>query len=210
MHLKELRRTYDAVFSLGCTCLTATQLKRAGLRKESGPFDWMYSYGLSHINKVLRNEFDSYMEPENLIAEGLDYHHVNYLVRDREYGLVSAHDFSIEHNTPADLSAAYPEFRERTDRRTTRMLERLQSSKSILFVRVGGERNEIIELEQILQDKVKGDFALLVVNYANEARLWHDDYNLPHTCVVQFPAANEVWKGNNFYWDTVFYQVKLV
>ncbi|MBY9079506.1 peptidase [Paenibacillus sp. HN-1] len=209
MHLKELRRNYDAVFSLGCTCVTATQLKRAGLRKESGPFDWMYSYGLSHINKALRNEFNGYMQHENLVTEGLDYHSVNYLVRDDEYGLVSAHDFSIQLNTPTNL-VSYPEFRERTNRRTERLLERMQTSESILFVRVGGEPEEIIELEQILQDKVKGDFALLVVNYAKEARLWYDDYNLPHTCVVQFPAANEVWKGNNFYWDTVFYQMKLV
>ena len=207
MRLPDIWGYYDYIFSLGPNCVTAVQLKRCGLRKESGPFDWMFTDHTSGLSRVIQNEFDGYMNLQNLRVEGHDYYRMNYLVKDNRYGLVSAHDFDLKLN-PDGILLTYPQVIEKIRRRSQRLMERMKSSRRILFVRAATPLQEVIGLEDVLFRKVSGDFRLLIVNYGPKAEIWGDSQLLQRTCMVQFPEGNDIWTGNNEYWDTVLFGVK--
>ncbi len=144
MNLKEIKGQYNAVFSLGHLCLTAIQLKNNDLRPFSGPLDWVTIHSLTDLNLLLRNRFTGFMEPKNLRVIGYNTgkkkkeEGSTIYVSDDFYNIGSVHDFDVNQNT-LDHLATYPEVIEKYNRRIDRFIEKMSTSKRILFVRTEGE-----------------------------------------------------------------------
>lgn len=66
MKLQDVKKDYGLIVSLGSSCAPAINLKRYGLRKFSMPLDWMISYSLADVNRLLKNEFKNFMDFRNL------------------------------------------------------------------------------------------------------------------------------------------------
>ncbi len=197
MKLAELKGDYDGIFSLGDLCLASIQLKKNNLRPYSGVLDWMGSPQLSDVNRLLMNRFDGFMELENLRVVG-DANEEMLLVLDEFYQILSNHDFSKVRNTPAHL-AAYPEVKNKFDRRIQRFLDKADRGQRLLFIRTEGEFYDAYDLQAVLTDLVRHDFRVLLVNHADVGGIVELDWPLEKVCAVRFPNS-EKWEGNNHLW----------
>ncbi|WP_314591427.1 DUF1796 family putative cysteine peptidase [Paenibacillus terrigena] len=201
MKLAEIKRTYDAVYSLGYNCYPAQRLERYQLRPYSGVIDWMYSHSLSGVSSLLRNHFANFMELTNMSIQGELFNGFNYLVQDRSYGIESAHDFLVSEQ-PEGILRKYPEFKDTLNRRIQRFLAKMNTSKSIFFFRLGGTYEEAVELESMLSMIVKHDFCVLLVNPIPHAALIECDWPLAKVCVIQAP---DQWdEKSDEIWSTIF------
>ncbi|MFP7274543.1 DUF1796 family putative cysteine peptidase [Bacillus paralicheniformis] len=215
MNLKEIKGQYNAVFSLGHLCLTAIQLKNNDLRPFSGPLDWVTIHSLTDLNLLLRNRFTDFMEPKNLRVIGYNTGEKKeegstIYVSDDFYNIGSVHDFDANQNT-LDHLATYPEVIEKYNRRIDRFIEKMSTSKRILFVRTEGEGSfkEAQELELVLSDLVQHDFSVLLVKHSKVNGIVEKNWPLEKTCTVELPDK-EIWESNNDLWASLFKGITLV
>lgn len=205
MRLTDLKGNYDAIFSLGDLCLASLQLRKINLRPFAGPLDWMSSPSLPNVSRLLKNRFAGYMDKSNLIpsgySTGVDSSEQYLCLTDMGYQIVSSHDFKASQNTFSNL-ATYPEVRAKFDRRIKRFLEMLSTGKRILFIRTEGSFDEVLELETVLSELVKNDFAILLVNHTGTNQLIEKDWPVEKVCAIDLPNI-EKWEGNNHYWRDI-------
>ncbi|MCM3197169.1 DUF1796 family putative cysteine peptidase [Priestia megaterium] len=211
MSLKDIKGTYDAIFSLGDLCLASIQLRKNNLRPFAGPLDWMSSPSLSSVNRLLENRFEGFMELSNLnptaYSTGVDSADPYLVVVDEAYQIVSSHDFKADENTLTHL-VTYPEVKNKLNKRIQRFLEKMSTSQRILFVRTEATFSEVLELESILSNMVKKEFHILVVNHSNINDMVEKSWPLKRVTVLEFPN-NEIWNGNDNYWKSVLDEVSL-
>jgi hypothetical protein len=201
MKLNELKGSYDAIFSLGDLCLAAIQLEKNQLRPFAGVLDWMASYNLSDVNRVLANRFAGFMEYANLSVVGSASDKL-YLVLDTEYNFISNHDFFTHNNFPPHL-AAFPEIKTKYNRRVARFLEKMDHAQNILFIRTEGTYEQTVELEAILSKLVKNNFKLLMIQHSvHVTDLVEMEWNLPNVCPIQLPDQDR-WEGNHELWARI-------
>ncbi|WP_438349686.1 DUF1796 family putative cysteine peptidase [Paenibacillus sp. FA6] len=200
MRLAELKGEYDSIFSLGDLCLASIQLKKNNLRLFSGVLDWVGSPQLSEVNRLLMNRFTGFMELDNLRVVG-DAGEEMLLVSEDAYHIFSNHDFTKASNTYTNLSA-YPEVKQKFDRRIQRFLEKMESCQRILFVRTEGSLQDVYDLQTVLTGLVKHDFRILLINHAPVGGIVELDWPLDKVCAVQFPNG-EKWVGNDEIWKTM-------
>ncbi|MEK0316722.1 DUF1796 family putative cysteine peptidase [Cohnella sp. 56] len=200
MRLSEIKGEYDGIFSLGYLCLTAIQLERNGLRPYAGPLDWLASYTLPDVSRLLRNRCEGLMARDHLHYEGTfaDTHH---LIRETAYNLILNHDFFAHDNDPHRLER-YPAVKSKYDYLTARFLERAANGRRLLFVRCGGSREEVEELRDALDGFVAHDYVLLHVCESAAAKtLKENDWALARVCAVELPGEHDaVWTGNHRLW----------
>jgi hypothetical protein len=206
MSLEKIKGSYDTVFSLGHLCLGAIQLKKFNLRPFSGVLDWVASYSLRDVNRLLEKQFAGFMELPNLKVVG-HASELDLLVSDEAYNIHFNHDFKTNKNTVSHL-AAYPEVKLKYDRRVERFLEKMATSKRILFIRTEGTFEEVQELETILSGMVKNDFRILVVNHTDVNGMVEINWPLQRVSVVELPNG-EIWNSNDHYWSMIFNGVHL-
>lgn len=206
MSLEDIKGNYDAVFSLGNVCLGAIQLKKFNLRPFSGVLDWVSTYSLPDVNRLLQNRFAGFLDPPNLKVLGYATD-LDLLVQDQVYNIYFNHDFKTDKNTVDNL-ADYPEVKEKYNRRIARFLKKMETCQRILFIRTEGTFEEIKELVTILSEMVKNDFQLLVVNHTKVNVMMEQNWNLEKVTVVELPD-DEKWDSNDHYWATIFSGVHL-
>ncbi|GGA05447.1 amino acid permease [Paenibacillus marchantiophytorum] len=202
MKLSEIKGSYDAFFSLGDSCFPAIQLEKNKLRPYAGVLDWMVSGDLSQVNRLLNNRFNSFMEFKNLKVVGEDYGPFNYIVRDETYHIDSAHDFSVKKNTIANLES-YPEIKEKYDRRIERFLDKLETSRRLLFIRTGGNRKQVEELQMTLSKLVKHDFRILFGQYTDRENILETNWPIERVCTIELPN-HDMLHGNDTLWKSIF------
>lgn len=209
MSLEKIKGTYDAIFSLGNLCLAAIQLRKNNLRPFSGVLDWVGSHSLPDVNRLLQNRFFGFMELPNLTVVG-HASELDLLVCDNAYQIYFNHDFKTNKNTVSHL-AAYPEVKEKYNRRVERFLEKMNTSQRILFIRTEGTFDDVQQLESILAGMVKNEFRLLVVNHTNVTGLVEKTWPLERVSVVQIPDApgNDKEYVNDHLWKTIFKDVHI-
>lgn len=200
MNIDIIKGRYDAIFSLGDLCLAGIQLRRHNLRPFSGVIDWMGSPSLLDVTRLLKNRFQGFMEFSNLSIRGYADEDM-LLVVDEQYNISSNHDFDTSKNTLTHL-ANYPEVKTKFDRRIKRFLEKLETSEKILFIRTEGSFDEVLKLEEVLSELVKGDFRILVINHTDVNRMVKKNWPLARVCALEFPEI-EKWEGNNDLWNIV-------
>lgn len=205
MKLEDLKGTYDAIFSLGDLCLAAIQLEKNHLRPFAGVLDWMASYNLSDVNRLLTNRFAGFMEYRNLTTIGAASEKL-WLVVDSEYNFISNHDFFTHNNFPPHL-AAYPEIKAKYDRRIARFLDKMENGRNILFIRTEGTLEQARELESILSGLVKHDFKVLLIQHNKDiSDMVENDWPLKKVISLQLPDE-ERWEGNNALWSRILANV---
>ncbi|OXM87388.1 DUF1796 family putative cysteine peptidase [Paenibacillus rigui] len=192
MKLEEINGCYDAIFSLGSKCLASIQLRKNQLRPYSGVLDWMLSPSLQHVNLLLRNRFTSFLDYKHL---ALQPNAGNMLYRDVFYNITLAHDMPLKQNVH-DLTC-YPELRRKMDRRIQRFLEKCDTCPKILFIRLGGTWEEVLELQQVLSGLVTHDFRILLVNHSTTYQIIDTGCSLEKVCSIQIPLeleCDDLWR----------------
>lgn len=206
MRIADLKGTYDAIFSLGDLCLASMQLEKFDLRPYAGPLDWMATYNLADVNRLLRNHFANFMEYNNLVVENRISDQL-YLVRETNYDFLSNHDFFTHNNFPPYL-AAYPEVKAKYDRRVQRFMEKMAYSRNILFIRTEGSFEHAQELQTVLSGLVAHDFKVLLINHTAVPNVVETDWPLEKICSIQLPNG-EKWDGNDHLWADIFNGIHL-
>lgn len=206
VNLKEIKGNYDAIYSLGNLCLAALQLRKFNLRPFAGVLDWVGSHSLPHVNRLLQSRFSGFMELPNLEVIG-QASEKDFFVIDHAYQIVFNHDFKTDKNTPTNLTA-YPEVKEKYDRRVQRFLEKMETSNRILFIRTEGSFKEVQELESILSQMVKNDFQLLLINHTDVTTMTECNWPLEKVCSLELPNQ-EKWNGNDHYWKEILKDVSI-
>ncbi|WP_318581955.1 DUF1796 family putative cysteine peptidase [Bacillus paranthracis] len=200
MKLIDIQQKYDAIFSLGNQCFVAKKLNHYNLRPYAGVIDWMISFSLTDVIHLLQNKFAGFMEKETMKFDGYHAYGTKLLLTDIRYNIKSAHDFSVEENTPENW-VTYPEFKININRRIERFLNKLQTSNLILFVRIGGTYEEAELLEKVLSSMMPGEFRILLVNPISEHKVIEYNWNLQYTCSIGVPMDGN---HNHEIWDQIF------
>ncbi len=211
MRLDDLKGNYDAIYSLGDVCLAALQLRKNNLRPFAGPLDWMSSPSLPNVSRLLKNRFKGYMDKANLVpsgySTGVDSKEQYLCLTDTGYQIISSHDFKASQNTFTNL-ASYPEVRAKFDRRIKKFLNILSNGKRILFIRTEGTFEEVLELDSVLSELVKNEYAILLVNHTSTSDLIEKDWPIATVCAIELPNV-EKWQGNDDYWREIFKQMTI-
>lgn len=184
MRLQDLHGTYSSVVSLGRRCLTTIHLEENKLRSFSGVIDWMLAPELASVNYLIKNQFERFMDLENMRIVGK--YNQQYVVYDVLSHVYSFHDFYIDDNSERRLHT-YPEFKMRLNGRIKRFLNVLDQDELILFVRIQGNYRDVKELQQVLSESVKHDFRILIVNEGKKNEVVEIDWKLDKTCVIEIP-----------------------
>lgn len=127
-------KKYDIIYSIGRDCACALYLQQNGLRLTSGPFDWLtnadykarFDLMLSDFNGFLDKKYLKLMpKPTQFPADKNNDYYEN-----TKTGLYFWHDF------PADKSfeSAYPEVKQKYDRRIQRFYENIKNKNRILLI----------------------------------------------------------------------------
>ncbi|GIO33774.1 MULTISPECIES: DUF1796 family putative cysteine peptidase [Paenibacillus] len=206
MRVADLKGSYDAIFSLGDLCLAAMKLEKFELRPYAGPLDWMATYDLSQVNRLLRNRFAHFMEYNNLYVEKKVSDQL-YLVRDTYYDFQSNHDFFTHNNFPPNLEA-YPTVKAKYDRRVQRFMEKAHTSRNILFIRTEGSFEQAKELQEVLSGLVRHDFRVLLINHTSVSGIVELDWPLDKVCSILMPDADK-WMGNDHLWSQILNGIHL-
>nr|WP_246188443.1 DUF1796 family putative cysteine peptidase [Metabacillus lacus] len=204
--MEGLKGSYDAVISLGDLCLTSIQLKKNGLRNFSGVLDWMASPKLSDVNRLLKNKFSGFFDRGNLRIIGYAGDTM-ICVADDHYGLVSNHDYGTDKNTLQYLGS-HDEVINKYNRRIQRVLHTMETAERLLFVRTEGSFEEVLELQEVLSELVKGEFKILLVNHGNVDGIVERSWPVEDIYSVTLPNV-EKWEGNNHLWKQLLEGVQL-
>jgi len=208
--LHKLKGTYDSIFSLGHLCLAAMQLRKFQLRPFSGVLDWVGSPQLSKVNLLIKNRFSDFLNINHLKPDRY-LSPTDLYVHDFVYDIGFNHDFKTDKNTLTHLGG-YSEVKAKYDRRINRFLEKMNTSKRILFIRTEATEakfEDVKELETILSNMVAGDFHILLVHHKNISHMIEKPYPLSSVTLVELPNK-EIWDENDPYWAKIFQGVSLM
>lgn len=147
---KVKQRKYNYVLSVGGSCLTAIVLKEFGLRRFSGPFDWISGGDLKRRLEFVLNGFNGFLEKKDLEISSIliDTKVGSYSTNNIRNGLYLPHDF-----TSVNLDVSYPIVAEKYERRIKKFL-RVMEKSSILMVYCSKEDEEISDeyLDEMLRN----------------------------------------------------------
>jgi hypothetical protein len=125
----ETEYDYNHIVSLGYNCEVTNGILEVQMRDAAYPFDWIFSK-MWKINEMLRTRFSNFFLKENLIVA----RYKKNPAKEKDNGFIYVHD------GPYDIlcqdNNEYINAKEKYNRRILRLLEILDSGKSVLFVRV--------------------------------------------------------------------------
>lgn len=126
------RYDFDIAYSVGSACGCTVHLKNMCMRRTSGPFDWVLDDFEGNTNDILA-DFENYLNEEDLVytedwtpAEK-QVEHWHY--RNMRNNKLIIHDFAVG----VPLHDAFPEVKERYERRIARFKQNL-ATKDVLLV----------------------------------------------------------------------------
>ena len=120
---------FDFVLPIGETCVTAYNVRRCGLQKESLPFDWIWISGLPMLTGFFQNQFSDFLRKENLCF--LRNNGDADIYRDTLTKTEFWHDFMVGE----DFDKAYESNYQKYQRRIKRMYYHLSCAQNILLIR---------------------------------------------------------------------------
>ena len=127
---KSLRYTF---VSLGYFCGVAMELERIGLRSFSLPFDWLISGNFESVLRLIKNNFDDFLDPDFMFQEvSVNKNYYYNKVTDIHF----YHDFSAYRSFDSQIDEVEKKYR----RRIQRFYEIIQ--KPTIFIRYIASKNE--------------------------------------------------------------------
>ena len=206
MQLEEMTLPYHRIYSLGSSCEVAHQLRRKGLRKEAGPFDWFVSYSPKRLAEQIEGRFRQFMKLNNLKL--LRRLKTTYALKDEVSLCISYHDFPLK-DGEEDWKQDYPAFYSKVQRRTARFLDALKSEMPILLIRVNCSKEDALALQYALDchSPPASKPHLLILNVGPKLIL-EDQWGFDRICSLQI-TKGDTWMGNDDCWDQVLNRIKL-
>lgn len=118
------------VFSLGASCACAIHMERNGIRKFSGPFDWVGNPSFEDRFELIENGFKDYIaEPEFFEpTKAVDEKFAAY--KNMKTMFTFRHDFPIGQS----FEDSFTMVSDRYSRRINRLFKKLKSSKKTLLI----------------------------------------------------------------------------
>jgi len=154
------KESYDYVISLGYNCEIANALLLCNARDASYPFDWTFTNMFS-ITSMFQDRFANFFIRDQLAkARYTDNPAMQY-----KGGIIYVHDGKYDYLMKDD--GFYKSQKEKYDRRTTRLMQLLDTGKRILFVRYAynDTHQEHINFIRMLENVYpKSVFKLMIVN----------------------------------------------
>lgn len=197
MKLRDIKQNYIEIFSLGNQCFVSRKLHSYQLEPYAGVIDWIISFSLTDVVRLLQNIFMNFMKKETMICEGYNPEVKELLlVKGSIYNIISVHDFLSVENTPENL-ITYLEFKTKIDRRVKRFLNKLKTYNNILFIQIGATIEDAELVEKVLSELIEGQFKVLLLNLISEYKIVEYGWKLDYTCSVFIPINgnknHEIW-----------------
>ncbi|MBQ3311802.1 hypothetical protein IJG72_06965 [bacterium] len=167
------KKKYDLIVSIGEDCACSSYLRRCALQNYSYPFDWLTKAPFKNRIKLLLNNFDGFMDKNNLhkipkntigpVDKKCDYY------EDTLNDIYFYHDFRVNHN----FDEEYDIVREKFDRRINRLYEEIEKSNQVLFVWWSRDKhieNAILEkaYEDLSVKFKRKNINILVIEYGDK------------------------------------------
>lgn len=201
MRLKELKKNYDVIVSLGSGCQPAYQLNKNSLRSFAGPFDWFVSGSLPNIGRLFKNKLNGFFEYGNIVE--LQLHDNFRVVKDTYYDCISYHDFPLSDNIDSITLKSYQKFKEKLDRRLNNLTKKINDGQNILFVRENGEYDDVLGVQQSLREFAHKEFDILVINHPqSNSDVVEEDWEIGGVCAVKVPHVDR-WEGHDTSWKYI-------
>ncbi|MEK3781210.1 DUF1796 family putative cysteine peptidase [Paenibacillus sp. FSL R5-0810] len=196
---------YEAIFSLGHNCQVAAQLKRNGLRRQAGPWDWFNFASTVDFCGVIRRRLEGFMQLEHLEIYGKSVN--TYYVRDRQSTCLSFHDFK---NTPDQPPLHdYAEFRERLDRRIARFNDCLASGQSVLLVRIIQHQQDAEAIyASIHETYANPHISMLFILHGEDSDIVELPSFAEDARLVRIPKGR-TWEGDTEAWAAILSKIRL-
>ena len=122
---------FDLAFGIGAACSCTAILRKANLQHQSNPLDWLYGTDFEGRVNLLVNEFENFINKEDLEFAGQRENPEPCDVYYNKFNDITFnHDFPI--STPLD--ASYNAVFEKYQRRIKRLLSNLDNAQRILIV----------------------------------------------------------------------------
>lgn len=127
------KKKYDLIFSIGAACSCTRSLRFSHLQNYSYPFDWLFGSSFKGRVEILISDFKRYIEKSDLEDIHITNNDKSNLC---EVYYNKYNDITFNHDFPANLpfEKAYEIVRNKYDRRISRLLSKINTSKSILIV----------------------------------------------------------------------------
>ena len=127
-------KKYHIIYSLGTDCACAMYMKQHNLRQYSGPFDWLTHATFETRAKLIINDFDKFLEIDDLrpIAKDINVEnddHCDYYENIRS-GFYYYHDFPVGKT----LKDVFNDVHTKYQRRICRFYDNVSKSKKVLFI----------------------------------------------------------------------------
>lgn len=152
--------TFEDVFSIGCDCTTAITMVRLGLRKYSGPLDWVRGGTFRARMELLINGFKNYLDDHLISVKSNEDTHIVYNTLNN---IEFVHDFPEIFDFESVLKSVKIKYL----RRINRFYSRLELSESFLLIYISKftliNSFEIAELHSRLMEKFGNNIYLMVI-----------------------------------------------
>ena len=154
-------KKFDLIFSLGEDCACTSYLRRFNLQEYSYPFDWLTKADFFTRMDLLINDFDGFLEKENLAIIAYSYqktinkHTDDY--KDTKTDFHFYHDF----DTKMPFDKAFALVKAKYQRRIARLYQQIQSAQDILICWWSRDKHQDI-------DKVKASCTRLSQKFAGK------------------------------------------
>ena len=151
--------------SLGSFCGVAMELERVGLRQESLPFDWLITADFDSVLWLIRNNFDGFLEKEDLYQEETpDYYY------SKRFSIHFYHEFVSTKSLDEQYDAVAGKYR----RRIKRFYGIISSPTVFIRSCVGGETEYILKHQEEIESLLKSfnsENRIIYITADNAARL---------------------------------------
>jgi hypothetical protein len=181
---------YDCIFSIGAACFVANALKFLNLRALSGPFDWIFGSTFEKRFDIFLNKFENYFEKDDFEYSRMDDNGKKDIYTNKLTGLSYNHDFDLN----CDFETEYPAIRNKYDRRTSRVLDKIKNGNRTLIVYAEGRGSTTTPIEKIkelvnLANKIYGNkIDLLYLKNNSNCRPWKSKKIMknPHVTIIEY------------------------
>lgn len=203
--MRAKKQTYDAVYSLGTNCAASDYLRRMGLRKGAGPFDWIRAEDPRCPFETILSDFNNFLQKEDLVlADFQDPQKIRCIYHNKRSRYTFFHDFSCE----LTLEEQFKQVSDKYNRRKERFLKDISSKKKILLVWYA-EWNGFLKQEELKEyaDKLNAFFGreidFLFIQYNSEQKEDINYYSLAEyaDCYILGNLAEHPRVEGNLFWD---------
>lgn len=127
-------KQYDIIYSIGRDCACASYLQKNKLRLTSGPFDWLTNAGFEDRFELMLNDFQCFLDKKDLkqMPKPTQFP----ADKNNDYYENIKNKLYFWHDFPADkpFDEAYPEVKQKYERRIKRFYDNIKNKNNILLV----------------------------------------------------------------------------